>query len=390
MMINAHIRDAAALAARTPAEVSTYLRAGGWRLARRTATVAYWIFPVDGDDIEIMQPLDPTLRDYASRVGDVIATLALAETRSELDVLRQISQSTWDVHTVSLFPPNDHAGMIALEDGVAAYEGLRSLVAAAAYTVFGKQQRAVQPPRKPQGMADFLRMVRVGPASEGSFVVTAHTPVPPRLAEHPPLVNNAGGPAEDEPVERQVSLRIHSAARAALDAADAALLSVDGLEPFSEAVHRGVSANLCEALAVLAGTTGHPFQLSVALAAARPVDARIEPVRFRRDHIPVLREAAAEMRARTPEEDITVVGEVVRLYRESGAGSEITVVGRVDDSDTLRRIWMALPATEYDIAMLAHQEMRQVTVRGNLERRGTRYYLTPVSRLRMLPPAEGE
>lgn len=387
-MINAQIRDAAALAARAPAELSTYLRSGGWRLAHRTETVAYWVLPADGDELEILQPLDPALRDYAARVGDAIATLAAAEARSELDVLRQISQSTWDVHTVSLFPADQPAGMIPLEDGVSAYEGLRSLVAAAAYPVFAKQQRAVQPSRKPQGMADFLRSVRIGPAREGSFILTAHTPVPPRLAEQPSLFDDGGSRIEDEPVERQVSLRIYSAVRAALDAADAALLSVDGLEPFSDAVGRGVSANLCEALTALGGGTGHQFQLAVSLAAARRNGAPMDPIRFRRDHIPVLKEAAAELRARTPEEDVTVVGEVVRLYREGGSGSEITVVGRIDDADTLRRIWIALPAAEYETAMQAHRDMREIMVRGNLVRRGTRFYLTSPTGFHLLAATE--
>jgi hypothetical protein len=53
-------------------------------------------------------------------------------------------------------------------------------------------------------------------------------------------------------------------------------------------------------------------------------------VRFRRDHIPVIREADVELRARTREDDVVVTGEVVRLHREPGGAGEITLVGRVD------------------------------------------------------------
>ena len=55
-------------------------------------------------------------------------------------------------------------------------------------------------------------------------------------------------PVEAVPVERQVSVRLHQAVWAAHEAADAALLTSDGLAPFTQGLDQGVSANLCEAL----------------------------------------------------------------------------------------------------------------------------------------------
>jgi hypothetical protein len=232
-------------------------------------------------------------------------------------------------------------------------------------------------------LTEFLRSVRIGPAVEGSYVLTLHTPVPPRLSGPSTLFDGASpGLPEDEPIQRRVSLQMYQAVRAAHQAADAALLSTDGLEPFAVAVNEGVSANLCEALAGLGGSSGHPFEFAVSLAAARRDS--VTPVRFRRDHIPVLREAAVEFRARTPEDDVTITGEVVRLYREGASGGEITVVGRVEDAEILRRIWLDLSAVDYQAAMLAHGEMRQVAVRGNLVRRGTRFYLSGASGFQVL------
>ena len=178
-MIKAHVTDAAALGARAPAELSAYLRATGWQLARHTQNVAYWTLEIDGDELEIMQPLDPGLRDYAHRVSDALSVLAVVENKSEIEILRRIAESTWDVHAVSLFPPDVPAGVIAIEDGVIAYESLRNLINSAAYPIFARQQRAVQPARKPQGLSDFMRRVRIGVPVEGSYVLTAHTPVPP-------------------------------------------------------------------------------------------------------------------------------------------------------------------------------------------------------------------
>src|SRR4051794_2200220 len=103
-MIKAHILDPHALGGRTPAELSTYLRVTGWSLVRRDEKLAFWSLPLGDDELEIMQPLDPALRDYALRMGDAITVLAAAESKSELEILGQISRSTWDVHKISLFP----------------------------------------------------------------------------------------------------------------------------------------------------------------------------------------------------------------------------------------------------------------------------------------------
>jgi hypothetical protein len=54
------------------------------------------------------------------------------------------------------------------------------------------------------------------------------------------------------------------------------------------------------------------------VAPSRPARRHLAPIRFRRDRFAVLAPAAAELRAHSAEEDSVVVGNVVRLYRESG------------------------------------------------------------------------
>lgn len=149
----------------------------------------------------------------------------------------------------------------------------------------------------------------------------------------------------------------------------------EGLDCFTGGIDKGISANLCEALVGLGGGGQHPFEIALEPAASRPILTAFAPVRFRRDHLPVLQQAAEDLRARTPESDVVVTGNVVRLHREPDSAGEITVVGRIDDQDALRRVWMELPASAYDIAMRAHERMCPVSVRGILIRRGTRLFL---------------
>ncbi|MBO3738190.1 hypothetical protein [Actinoplanes flavus] len=377
-MIQARVTDRDALAARSPSELAMYLRANAWAIRDRGRGGIVWIKTIGADEFEVLQPHDLALRDYPSRVRDLLSVLAVAEERSELEVLADITDVSRDVHSIRMFPADHGPGLIGLDDGVQAYESLRNLVVAAAYSVGAEQPRAVQPARKPTEVLRFLREVAIGAPAEGSFVLSVHTPIPPRLSGQPSLFDDDVADALEpaEPFERRVSLQLYDAVRAANDAANDALVSPDGLDVFTDAVSRGVSANLCEALVGLGGETGFPFELSMRLAVARPLRARaFEPIRFRRDHLPVLASAAQELRERIADEGVLVVGNVVRLHREGAGPGEISIAGAVEGEDRLRRVWMTLGEGDYAQATLAHQEMRSVAVRGDLVRRGTRLHL---------------
>ena len=371
-----------------------YLRSRSWETRERDATSVQWVRVVDGEEFEAVQPIDSGLRDYGIRVLDVLQVLAVVEDRSELDVLRDISNVSMDVHSIRAFPTDRPPGMIGLEDGVQAFESLRNLILAAAYSVSAEQPKAVQPARKPAEVWRLLREIHIGPSTEGSYAITAHTPIPPRLTSgQVPLFESdyVSALEPSEPFERKVSLRVYDAVQAAHGAANAALTSPHGLDAFTASVNRGVSANLCEALVGLGGETGHPFELGLFLAASRPLRHReLKPIRFRHDHLPVLEAAAQELRERIAEEAVAVVGNVVRLHREGSGAGEISVAGTVEGEDRLRRIWMDLPAEDYVQATRAHEQMLNVSVRGDLVRRGTRHVLKSPSGFQVIPDSGGD
>jgi len=386
-MIEVHVTDPAALAARSPSDLAMYLRARNWVTRDQSETGVQWVKVVDGDEYEALQPLESGLRDYGARVRDVLRVLAVVEGRSELEVLQDISNVSMDVHSIRMCPSDTAPGMIGLDDGVQAFESLRNLIVAAAYSVSSDRPRAVQPARKPAEVLKFVREVCIGAPREGSFILTVHTPIPPRLTHSQPSLfdDDASALESAEPFERRVSLRIYDAARATHDAANRALVSADGLDSFTRAIRRGVSANFCEALVGLGGEPGHAFDLSLSLAPSRPFTRKVlPPVHFRRDHLPVLAAAAQELRERVPEEGLFVVGSVVRLHREGGGPGEIGIAGTIEGDDRLRRIWVELSEADYQKATIAHRDMSLVSARGDLVRRGTRLYLTGASAFRIL------
>lgn len=82
-----------------------------------------------------------------------------------------------------------------------------------------------------------------------------------------------------------------------------------------------MTANLCEAISGFTSREGGETKIDFSWALSRPVEPTV-PIRVDRDQVVVLREAAQELRAAEPEENVTVVGAVVRLHREGSLAPE--------------------------------------------------------------------
>jgi hypothetical protein len=67
-----------------PLQVEAYLIAHGWQQQQHQGDKAT-IWTLEG--FEILLPLKPEIIDFSRRMGEVIETLALAETRSQLEIL---------------------------------------------------------------------------------------------------------------------------------------------------------------------------------------------------------------------------------------------------------------------------------------------------------------
>jgi hypothetical protein len=73
-------------------EVAAYLKSHGWHFQQQMNDKAsiWTLGDTENEDFfEILLPLRPNILDFARRMGEVIETLALAENRSQIDVLSE-------------------------------------------------------------------------------------------------------------------------------------------------------------------------------------------------------------------------------------------------------------------------------------------------------------
>lgn len=358
-----HIRDREALLAVSPAALSAYARAAGWK-----KTEAFG----DHSDVyqatglpEIILPRTQSLGDYANVVSRLIDIFAAVAEMDELALYRDLVTADRDVIRVRA-TEGDRAGTVSVNDGVNLMDGARDLLLAAACSL--KDPRPIYRPGANKEASDYLDRVRLGQTEQGSFVVALLSPVVP-----PPMQGSlsAGWSSDDDPIERKVTKRLVGALRTTHEATESATRGDMGF--FLDSVGNGVSANLCEALVKLVG----PFptlDIGVVWAQTRPTHTERDTVQFTEGDAPILREAARLLRAREPEPNVRLVGFVQRMKRdESEADGTIALRAHIDGQN--QSVTAVLQHSDYGRAVQAHQAREPIIMEGDLERVGQRWKL---------------
>ena len=196
--MNAMITDKDALYAVQPLELVAYLRSVGWRQIKESVgNWSIWTFKdSENEEFEVGVPLNRSLRDYRSRMADVLEVLEAVESRSQLQILRDLLVTGIDV--VRLRLPDSHVrnAAIPLEDGAVIVQKAKELMLYAASATVKPQ--SYYPGRRSKQASDYMRRTRLDQTEPGSFVVTILSPVAPSLS-------NVHGHfwAPEEPFERQ-------------------------------------------------------------------------------------------------------------------------------------------------------------------------------------------
>lgn len=354
-----------------PKAVLRYLRARGWGFARDFGRGQLWELRTaddHGPPFQVLVPMERQVRDYQSRVADLLETLSAVEGRRPAEILREMSLPSADWQYLTLTPPGP-SGTAPLVDLVPALAGLRDLMTAAAAATVATEHQPVQPAQKPQRVKDYVASVRLDQTRVGSYVIAAHTPL-----SEPPVQPELPLPdaLPQEPFERLVSRRLYTGVVCARRAAEQSVRQ-DSLVDFEDYAPTGLSANLCEALVKIAGEERQGYKLDFAWSAEFPVEHATPTVSVGRRLLSALEAGAKDLRTRLGRKGVMVRGTVVRLHRESPQRSgEVTIAGcLVGEGDRIRRVRMTLDREAYARAALAHKADHEVIVEGDLMVRGT-------------------
>ncbi len=355
------IQDRGALLAVSPAALSAYARAAGWK--RQEPYRVHSDVYVGEARPDIIVPRTERLGDYASVVAALIDTFASVAGQDQLAVYRSLVTTDRDVVRVRAAESED--GSVTLTAGVSLIDGAREMLLSAACSL--REHQPVYRAGANREASDLLNRVRLGQTDHGSFVVTLLTPVVP-----PPMPALFPDPDDrNAPVERRMTMRLVEALTAVRQATERT--AAGDKEAFGDAVAEGVSANLCEALVRLV----EPFptlDVGVSWAQTRPLEIASSVVRFGQADAALLREAARLLRDRAPRPDVDLYGFVRLLKRREAEDDGIIGLATTIDGQP-QSVKVVLERVDYERAIRAHHDRAPVVLNGDLDRLGQRWRL---------------
>ena len=358
-----NLQDPKVLRAVSPLALSAYARSVGW--AKIEEYGEYSDVYTGLQLPEIVVPRTQRLGDYAQVVARLIAIFAHAAEVDEVQLYNDLVVADRDVTRVRA-SNGDSDGTVDLEQGVALVNGSRDMMLAAACSLHNP--RPVYRAGANREANEFMRRARLGQTETGSFVLTILSPVVPPQVQAPLLADME---LSDDPVERQITLRLAQALSATRRATSKAMGG--DTDAFSEAVSEGTSANLCEAL-VQVIESFPSVDISTTWARTRPLRSARESVQFADSDALFLREAARSFRSREPRLGVTLFGSV-RMLRRDYSETDGTVTLRASIDGRVQSVIVALSQFDYNRASQANVEQVPISIEGDLELFGQRWRL---------------
>lgn len=376
----------------TASNLATYLNTTGWTLVQDGQALQSWMFgSVPTSDHILQLPKDDSFADYQSNLHRAMRQLEQLNGWDAQQLSTHVLGARSDILYIraSQFSTD---GTIPVREAQRLIDGAVEMVTAAARATYEPRRSfAGRPPTRVKDfIADDLRM---GHTQRGSFVITILT----RLDEQDA---DATGPEDDAvpnsaslgiahqplqrgyipPFQRQVMRTLASGLTYVKTAMDTALSAPDGAAAINleEAVQRGVSSQLCQALGDMTEQVGvQALDLSFSWAPAEPSPPpRVDDLTFDRPMVSVLTSLRERLTLTAPaEREVEVTGFVTRLERGQDAEEgTVTVMGFTDTAEQ-RQVRVALDGDAYTRAVQAHDRRQQVRVSGRLVREGNSYYL---------------
>ncbi len=360
-----------------PTDGANFLRSAGWlRRSGKNEVASLWYRHRDGAEQEVLLPLRPEAPDYQDRWLDLLEQLAGYEDRSIESMTEAVLYAGADVMEWGVGHESLIDFTIPLADGHRFLDGMRAAVVAATSSTINPKSYFGHTITKQA--YQHANQVRIGQTRRGSYVIPLISRLP--SVEDAPSQDRLDLHVEVEPFERRVVLRL-SEALSTIE--DLALQQERAPSPSQliEAVHSGVSYELCTAVASILEASSIDV-VSIAVELASHVPGRRNPpkqIQLPQRAEPVLHDMAKRLRGSDYVAQQQIYG-FVRSFRRDPDERLGTVTVLAETGRVKRQIRMRLQPEDYDNAAQANIERRPVIVTGTLQQEaGRTWWMSEVS-----------
>lgn len=342
----------------SPLHLSGYLENKGWVKDGNIGSKAVvWHRSENANyDHEVIQPIDTSVRGFAQKVNEAISAISDFEKRRPHLVLDDILNFYADLVKIRVVHNDVDGGSIPLDDGVLLIEKSKDLLVASTLSTFKKKKHFSG--SRPADAQDFISKLRLGQTEAGSFIVNLISPITANI--------NSQKEADKTSLTRSVTTNL-AKSLSSISSAIEKYAKDQNIFHFEKAVAEGVSANLCDALIGLSGSSkSRSFEVSIKLAGAETNEQSIITHHsFKPNQLPAIENAAEYYKGNYVIKNYTAFGLVTKMKHIQGEDfGEITISSKVIDSQKSVTIQLALDC--YWTAVHAHESASYITCSGNL------------------------
>jgi hypothetical protein len=341
-----------------PVRLEMYLLSTGWIENGSISDKAkVWHRPEKKHfDLEILQPVNESLKDYSQRLYEAIHNLSDYENRSPLKVINDIKNFDSDIVKIRVISSDVDGGAIPIDDGVLLFEKAKELLVSSTLSTFKKKRFFSG--SWPAVVKEFMNTLRFGQTERGSYIVNVIAPV-----SH---FSEKEFPEADCSITRSISNNLARSLGATMFALERYEKTND-LISFEGAVSSGVSANLCDAIIGMSGASkSRDVEISIELAVSEKDSQEIlRKHRFTSSHIPILNTASEYYKGNFVIKNYEASGLVIRMDHEPAEDyGVIRVTSTVNGTD--KNISIQLSLDDYWEAVKAHKPRLPVLCQGDL------------------------
>ncbi|MDD5412150.1 MAG: hypothetical protein PHF31_12190 [Methylobacter sp.] len=335
-----------------------YLKNKGWIIDGKIGDQAIiWHRPEESNyENEIIQPTTKATRGFTQRIKEAIDTLVEFEKRNAIRIVEDILNLYADLVKIRVVHTDVEGGTIPLDDGVLLVEKARELLVASTLSTF-KKQRYFSGNRSKEAQ-DYLEQLRLGQTEIGSFVISLISPIQ--------IQSQNQNDANQTSLTRSVTTNLARSLNAISNAINKYAETGD-IFHFEEVVLCGVSANLCDALIGLSGSSkARNFVISIQAAGAECENQDISTQHsFTPLQVPVLERASEYYKGNFVINGYVVSGVVTGMkHQPEDDFGMITVNSLVNSSG--KNISVQLCMEDYWKAVHAHESGAYVACTGDL------------------------
>jgi len=375
--MKALVTDRAALSSVSPASLKDYLTTKGWA-ERLSISQDIKLWKRSKAEIIVLERSD--FEDYPLRISEALNCLEKLESRSQLQIIRDIYTSSYDVIRIRNKSQHVHDGSIPYDQGLEFNAGAKELIQSVACSVADPKPHYLT--RKPQRSQEFMKKLRLGQTEQGSYILTILNPV---LALQP------GEQCEllsIPPYERKVTTMLS----VALTKANAAAISYRDTGDYSEffdGIKHGISANFLDSISRISATSpNQDIDFKISWSRNRPAPNNIDTeISISTNTVQVFTNASSILKEREAEKEYNMRGVVIRLQKEKYSKTGKATVLDIS-SGAPRKITIELTEQQYQLAIDAHKKYKVIQCIGEISKRGRTYTLINQGNLNILEELE--